>query len=524
MKHMIKKGLAAVCAAVLLCAGFAPGAGAKAVEAMSGIAVRGQRFVDAYGRTRIFHGINYVIGKQGPAEALDEDYFANCAARGFNVLRLGLYWAELEPRPDVWDEAYLASIDPIFDAAAAHGVYIMLELHQDLFGRAAAGYGGWGAPEWACLTDGAKLKQNAMVWAEGYFWGKGVHNAFDNFWNNSAAHGKGLQDHYAEMWAMLAQRYGEKPALLGYDFFNEPHPGKEGGKVFRSLVGRAALTAISHPIQLGRLGLTAVRGETLHLLDFLDGKFMRQITRVGDKRTKRFDEERYAPFFEKMTGAVRGVHPGGVVFMENSYFSNLGVPYAAQRPRVGGAPEPNAAFAPHGYDLVVDTAMYDNPGTDRVKSIFEEHRRAQQRLEMPVLVGEWGGEWGGPRWQKHCEDLLDLFDSYGWSNAYYAVGSSWKWFSYRGKDFLARPYPMAVNGGDLSFAYQKDEKRFSLTYTQPEDADAGQPTILYLPLEGTVEAGDLAVEIVPLHSEALPGACYVYLTGSAGAHRMDVRF
>ena len=47
--------------------------------------------------------------------------------------------------------------------------------------------------------------------------------------------------------------------------------------------------------------------------------------------------------------------------MANSYYSNLGIPYCAGKPD-----DPNVAFAPHGYVLVVDTELYDS----RVLSIF----------------------------------------------------------------------------------------------------------------------------------------------------------
>jgi len=530
MKNRLKQLLASSLIFVLLAVSFTFISSAKAEKSMPDISVSGQQFVDEHGRVRVFHGLNYTIGKHGrTADILDDEFFAICAAKGFNVLRLGVTWLELEPEPDVYNEDLLTALDAVFDAAENHGVYLFLEIHQDLYGRAAAGYGGVGAPDWACLTDGVKVPQKMrFVWAEGYFWGKSVHRAFDNFWNNAPAHGKGLQDHFAELWAMLSARYAGKPAFLGYDFLNEPYPGKEGGKVFRSLIVRVIPVMLTHPIKLGKLVFSAIRGESLHLLDFLDGKVMRQVTKAGDKRIKRFDEEKYAPFFEKMTNAVRSAEeaesaPERIAFMANSYYSNLGIPYSASRPSVNGRPDKNTAFAPHGYDLVVDTDMYDNPGDNRVIAIFEEHRRSQQRLDMPVLVGEWGGEWGGKRWIKHCETLLDLFDSYGWSNAFHAW-IRWESFEFRDYDFLTRPYPMAINGADASYAFDKEAGTFTLTYTQPAGADPSMPTIIYLPAEATVTADGLTAEFVPLDSEHRPGAGYLYLTGKTGKHSVTVNF
>ena len=99
-------------------------------------------------------------------------------------------------------------------------------MHQDLYGQAAF-YGGNGAPDWACVTDKIRISAKPpLVWAAGYFWGKGVHRAFDHFWNNDAVYGKGLQDHFAEMWAMLAERYGGKPAFLGMISSTSPTPAR----------------------------------------------------------------------------------------------------------------------------------------------------------------------------------------------------------------------------------------------------------------------------------------------------------
>ncbi|MCL2106841.1 MAG: cellulase family glycosylhydrolase [Oscillospiraceae bacterium] len=518
MKY-IKRAVAYIFVFAILCTCLAITSQAKAEEVMPKIATEGQHFVDEHGRLRIFNGLNYVIDKQGPADQLDDKWFEHYAAKGFNVLRLGLYWVEIEPEPDAWNEAYLASIDPIFDAAANNGVYIMLELHQDLYGKAAGGFGK-GAPDWACLNDGAKQREQAkFVWAEGYFWGKGVHKSFDNFWTNAKVDNKGLQDHYAELWAMMAARWGDSPAMLGYDFMNEPLAGSEFGKVFRSMAARIPVVGLRHPIKMIKMGLRAIRGETLHILDDLDGDIMRKITRAGDKRMRKFDEEKYTPFLAKMSNTLRETTFDGIVFMEHGY-PNLGHPFHASVPKN----ETNMAYSPHGYDFVVDTPPYANPSDGRVLSIFEEARRAQQRLNVPVLVGEWGGAWGDKRLMKHLETLLERFDSYGWSHTFYPFPQGgWGWFEVEGLDFLARPYPMAINGRDASYQYDKAAGVFTLEFTQTENN--GQPTIIYLPREGKMEAGDLTVEVIENgHERSMPGARYVYLTGEAGMHRVTVAF
>jgi endoglycosylceramidase len=50
-----------------------------------------------------------------------------------------------------------------------------------------------------------------------------VIRAFDNFWNYEE-HPE-LQDHYAAMWAHVAERFRDHPAVIGYDLMNEPWQG-----------------------------------------------------------------------------------------------------------------------------------------------------------------------------------------------------------------------------------------------------------------------------------------------------------
>ena len=49
---------------------------------------------------------------------------------------------------------------------------------------------------------------------------------------------------------------------------------------------------------------------------------------------------------------------------------------------------PNRPF-PHGYDLVVDTEGVQWASNNRIDVIFDAHRRTQQRMGVPVMVGEW---------------------------------------------------------------------------------------------------------------------------------------
>src|SRR5690625_8031608 len=79
----------------------------------------GLRIRDEFGRHRVFHGINLV--QKGHRSSSDEGTFTergfegdwtpenivDLAGRGFTLIRLGVMWAAVEPRPGEYDEAYL---------------------------------------------------------------------------------------------------------------------------------------------------------------------------------------------------------------------------------------------------------------------------------------------------------------------------------------------------------------------------------------------------------------------------------
>ena len=192
---------------------------------------KGTRIIDSHGRERILTGINvcdkgqYVEGgRRIYGKQWNKGLAADLREHGMDLIRLGITWDAVEPEPGKYDESYLDFIADILDECAEAGVYVFLDMHQDLFSGTDLNCGD-GAPKWATLTGKYKYQPTKIVWAEGYFWGKAVHTAFDSFWNNAEFNGKGLQVWFEEMWSHIIERFGEHPAVIGFDFFNEPFPG-----------------------------------------------------------------------------------------------------------------------------------------------------------------------------------------------------------------------------------------------------------------------------------------------------------
>ncbi len=448
---------------------------------MDKIRVDGMRFVDEHGRERILSGMNVVDKKnydpKNPVFGYNADKFPfeEFRARGYDLIRLGFTWSAMEPTPGKYNEALIDSLCAFLDKCEEYGIYAYLDCHQDVYSSYCYGDG---APRWATLTDKYTPRKQLAVWAEPYFYGSACFRAFDNFWDNVQYNKKGLQDYFADMWKHLVEATKDKPALFGFDFFNEPHPGKEGGKIFRTVIkGLVKTTITDKRISIPKLAKQGLFSkEKPKALDQYEGDVFRKLTSDCDVMVKRFDEERYSPFVSKMASAVREVTDKGIMFMENNYFSNLGIPCCNKPITVNGERETQQVFAPHAYDLMVDTPAYKYASNSRVGMIFDQHRKTQERLQVPVVVGEWGSCAEGTGWYPHIRFLQDKFDSYKWSNTY------WCYFDeILEQDFmkvLTRPRPKAVTGEIVSYKYDHTKGEFKLKFIQ--DKKYKVPTVVYV--------------------------------------------
>ncbi len=300
---------------------------------MDKIISRNKAFYDEYGRERIFNGINvvdkepYRFGKDSHSNAEDLSWVDEFAKRGFNIIRLGTTWSVMEPSPGKYNETAIASLIKIMNCCAEKGIYVFIDMHQDLYSSEIDAAGD-GAPRWAVLTDEYKAKPYRFVWAEAYFWGRACHRAFDNFWMNKKVNGKGLQDYYTDMWAHLAAAVKDHPALFGFDLMNEPFPGKDGGKIFRKLIASVAKVTLTDK-RIDKRGMLADSLDSekrYKLLDRYDGDILKKVGKAAQDLIIRFDTQRYMPFINKTSAAIRRVTDNGFLFVDNCYYSNLGIP------------------------------------------------------------------------------------------------------------------------------------------------------------------------------------------------------
>jgi len=452
------------------------------------IHVQGNRFMDEEGRQVILHGIN-MVNKDKASNYIgtwDEEDFRKLKEWGFNVVRLGIIWDGVEPEPGKYDDAYLAEMEKLADDAAKHGLWVFLDMHQDLYG---VDYGD-GAPQWATLTDG-EPHVTGDVWSDAYLISPAVQRAFDRLWSNApAADGVGLQDHYAAAWRHVAKRFAGHPAVIGYDLMNEPFIGSEVNRVqplmFKKYAEEyAAAHGIAEPDIEQLIQEFFDPEKRMDALQFMGeaGRYAAIIDVVSEDYAW-FERETLSAFFSKVTQAIRQVDSDTAIFLETNYFSNMGVKSGIEPAAlVNGERDPHQVYAPHGYDLVTDTSFSDAANADRVRLIFERHEQTRERLGMPMLIGEWGAYYG----------------SAGAKDAAYAVKENFErllcgdtYWSYEGRNMdrytffkaISRAYPMRIAGQLKQYSHDPETDVFTMVWEEdhaPTSVGEAAPTVIYVP-------------------------------------------
>lgn len=253
-------------------------------------------FKDAKGRYVFFHGVNVsgstkvpsttdpisYVNKPFSLEDADEN-FARLKWLGFNGIRLLVIWEGVEPYgKGIYDDGYLDFIEQIVSRAKDWGIYVLLDMHQDMFSRhlfelyddeldqmsladqreieLGQNYGynnrisGDGAPfwavqlampekevngpEWGLPMDDATAKNKTTdfraltTWFVNVAISVDVNRCFAAFFAgdkvtpNYFVDGQSIKDYlqeaYTNSWVQIARRVAPYPNVMGYDIINEP--------------------------------------------------------------------------------------------------------------------------------------------------------------------------------------------------------------------------------------------------------------------------------------------------------------
>jgi endoglycosylceramidase len=198
-------------------------AGASPTPSATMLGHVGRWIVDAQGRVEILHGLN-MVNKRAPYTPVAAGFGAaaalTLAENGFDVVRLGVIYGAVEPRPGVFNHRYIRSIARTVALLASDGVYTLLDFHQD---EMSEEFGGEGFPSWSVETGGLPVKR--FVFPLAYTESPALDLAYENFWADAPGPGGvGLQQRYVAAWEQVAREFAGDPWVLGYDVFNEPWP------------------------------------------------------------------------------------------------------------------------------------------------------------------------------------------------------------------------------------------------------------------------------------------------------------
>ena len=390
---------------------------------------------DQYGRQLILHGLNTASNAKSDPQRqpwiTEADVEREANEFGFNFVRYLIFWDAIEPQKDVFDDTYLDKVEERVNWYTSRGMYVMLDMHQDVYSLM---FGGDGAPEWACRTNGAaplSLPGGTPWWLKNI--DPQVVNSWINFWQYS--NHKDLQDHYILSWQKVAQRFKNNPHVIGYDLMNEPW----GGDLIKT---------------------------------FLTGEFERV---------------QLAAFYNRLIPALRDVEPNKYIFFEPTpapvtfgAVSNLSkITDTRSSSRI--------VYAPHCYPYDThEGAGYTASSKQQLKDWERERGKdVQKHGNAPLMCGEFGLSPNQVGFADYLTDVNAMFDRNQWNWAYWSNDQGgWSPFNGDGSEtpiaqHLLRTFPHAVAGKIDSFSFDVTTKTFKMQFIS--NASINQATEIFVP-------------------------------------------
>lgn len=382
------------------------------------LSATGTNFTDSLGRTIYLRGVaaggrskfapyvpfDYPDG--GYATALD-GYVSRAAAWGIDVMRVPFTWAALEPAEGTDDADWLSRYDQLLDAAWAHGIWTILDFHQDIYSEVFCGDGfpGWTVP------DAGPPEHDCPNWGTAYFSNQGVISAFDNFWDA----GSPVMPKYVSAWDVMIARYKDKPGVLGFEPLNEPGWGSEDENTFTA----TTLTSFYSTI------VPHMRSAAPSSLVFVD--------------TPGIDGATVTTSLGKPTG-------DGIVFAPHYY------------PVVGAASDPSTDLV--GWQTIgtkwnVPVFVGEFGAEDQLSTTLAYMQSVFAALDLLSLSGsEWEYSVSVDEWNSETFGLVNA------DGGELPVAQA-----------VQRPYARAIAGSAMTQSFDPTSNTFTLSFTPPTGAD-----------------------------------------------------
>ena len=345
---------------------------------------------------------------------------------GATVVRLGYMWTGVNPSPGVFNLTYIQKIERIIARLAAHGIYTLLDMHQD------------GLSSKFCLYDGVPLwvinkssSRHAFPWPltgpcsdrnwETNLLSEAVAKAYQDLYDNH----NGMLDDFVRFWEFTAKQFANNPNVLGYELINEPFAGNFYADPRRLLPGVAGNENLQPTYDLLASGIR--RHDPNHLI-----------------------------FFEPVTW--------GMIFGDRVLGSGFD--------HVPGGPEyrNRSVLSFHYYCSIFVRDYWKHPSMTKLvcdsiagplvmRSIREDVRRMgggvmmTEGMACPVGFGD------------ECESVSELMDQYMYSWCDFG-SSQTDVFSPNISELTrwARTYPRAVAGTPINFTFDHTTKAFAFCY------------------------------------------------------------
>jgi endoglycosylceramidase len=445
-----------------------PPAGETGVVAPLGSA--GRWFIDAIGRVVLLHGVN-MVSKSAPfypaAFGFGADDAAFLASEGFSAVRLGVDLRGLMPTPGIVEEEYIDHLAETVAVLREHGLFILLDFHQDGF---APKYNGNGFPDWLAIDDGLENPPDA-VFPLYYIQNPAMQRAFESFWADRAGpNGVGLQAYFMQALERVATRFAAEPLVLGVELMNEPWPG-----------------ATYAPCVIEAAGCPDLE-QTLLM-----------------------------PFYRRGAAVVQDRAPGQFTFIEPFVLFNFGMAATS----IPGT-DPGFAFSFHSYAL--DVAGEEGVLTNAVAAatrdgapmLLTEFGASTDPVPLLRLTAQFERALIPWMYWTYDESIIDDLSRPAGSDNLANPAS----FA-----ALVRPYPLAVTGTPTAIEFDPDNTVFTLGYDTAAPAgvayNANAVSLVSVPRRHYPSGYTVEVEGAEVTSAS--GAPLLALRNLAGAERVTVR-
>jgi len=457
--------------------------------------VGGERphFEDGSGREVLLRGVNVnSFGDYFQADpklpstvpVTDRDW-DSMAALGFSAVRFIVSWSALEPQKGVYDQAYIDKVRTGIEKAGKRGIYVVVDMHQDAWGKyiaspagqvcsddAEAAIGWDGAPEWATFkgngtTDTCRAKGAREL-------SEAVGQSFRDFYADK----DGIRTALANAWGHLAGKLADEPAVVGYDLLNEPNGVEE----------------------------------------------------LATQRVK------YEAFLNDSITAIRTAETAAKIEPRIAFVEPIVLwPLPNTAPNVGFTADKQIAFAPHNYFDSISKLLTLEAG-------FTASADYAKKLGAPLWIGEYG--W----WDDGAENMAKLRRYAKAEDEHVLGGAWWQWRQACGDPHtldnperktsdqlhlngvtcpgdgdkgitkayalvLSRAFPRSAPGIIDSIASDPDARTLQVTGT-PTGAGA---LVVWVPDNGKGTPKVTVVGLTDVKTEAVPGGFYVTAKPSSGA-------